>query len=150
MSRLVTKEHSYADIFIKGSMAQTQNKNQKNPTHAKPVPATILPNNLDTETKTSDCTPKEIYVEIIKMSPPTYQNITQHPSTFPGTPAMPMGYEQFQLPPSNLNANNSKEIKIENDHSQNITPQQPNLQGSPISKVAHKYERKYHRGGHGG
>jgi hypothetical protein len=63
---------------------------------------------------------------------------------------MPMGYEQFQLPPSNLNANNSKEIKIENDHSQNITPQQPNLQGSPISKVAHKYERKYDRGGHGG
>ena len=53
MSRLVTKEHSYADIFIKGSMAQTQNKNQKNPTHAKPMPATILPNNLDTETKTS-------------------------------------------------------------------------------------------------
>jgi hypothetical protein len=92
MSRLVTKEHSYADI-LKGSMAQTQNKNQKNPTHAKPVPATILPNNLDTETKTSDCTPKEIYVEIIKVSSPT--------------PAMPMGYEQFQPPPSNLNANNS-------------------------------------------
>ena len=68
MSRLVTKEHSYADIFIKVSMAQIQNKNQKNPTHAKPVPATTLPNNLDTETKTSDCTPKEIYVEIIKMS----------------------------------------------------------------------------------
>jgi predicted nucleotide-binding protein len=57
-------------------MAQTQNKNQKNPTHAKPVPATILPNNLDTETKTSDCTPKEIYVEITKMSSPTSQNIT--------------------------------------------------------------------------
>jgi hypothetical protein len=53
MSRLVTKEHSYADI-LKGSMAQTQNKNQKTPTHAKPVPATVLPNNLDTETKTSD------------------------------------------------------------------------------------------------
>jgi hypothetical protein len=35
-------------------MAQTQNKNQKNPTHEKPVPATVLPNNLDTETKTSD------------------------------------------------------------------------------------------------
>jgi hypothetical protein len=32
------------------------------------VPATVLPNNLDTETKTSDCTPKEIYAEIIKMS----------------------------------------------------------------------------------
>jgi hypothetical protein len=43
--------------ILKGSMAQTQNKNQKNPTHEKPVPATILPNNLDTETKTSDCTP---------------------------------------------------------------------------------------------
>jgi hypothetical protein len=40
MSRLVTKEHSYSDI-LKGSMAQTQNK--KNPTHAKPVSATILP-----------------------------------------------------------------------------------------------------------
>jgi hypothetical protein len=40
MSREVTKEHSYADI-LKGSMAQTQNKNQKNPTHEKPVPATI-------------------------------------------------------------------------------------------------------------
>ena len=66
---------------------------------------------------------------------------------------MPMGYEQFQPPSSNLSANNSKKIKIENDYSQNITPQQPNLQhvqGSPISKVAHKYERKYHRGGHGG
>jgi hypothetical protein len=25
-----------------------------------------------------------------------------------------------------------KKIKIENDHSQNITPQQPNLQGSPM------------------
>jgi hypothetical protein len=34
-------------------MAQTQNKNQKNPTHEKHVPATVLPNNLDTETKTS-------------------------------------------------------------------------------------------------
>jgi hypothetical protein len=31
---------------------------------------------------------------------------------------MPMGYEQFQPPSSNLNANNSKKIKIENDHSQ--------------------------------
>ena len=69
MSKLVTKKHSYADI-LKGSMAQTQNKNQKNHTHEKPVPATVLPNNLDTETKTSDCTPKEIYVEIIKMSSP--------------------------------------------------------------------------------
>jgi hypothetical protein len=45
MSKLVTKKHSYADI-LKGFMAQTQNKNQKNPTHAKPVPATVLPNNL--------------------------------------------------------------------------------------------------------
>jgi hypothetical protein len=48
---------------------------------------------------------------------------------------MHMGYEQFQLPLSSLNANNSKKIKIENDHSQNITPQQPNLQhvqGSPM------------------
>ena len=63
MSRLVTKEHSYADI-LKSSMGQTQNKNQKNPTHEKPVPATVLPNNLDTETKTSD-------VEVIKMSSPS-------------------------------------------------------------------------------
>jgi hypothetical protein len=31
MSKLVTKKYSYADI-LKGSMAQTQNKNQKNPT----------------------------------------------------------------------------------------------------------------------
>jgi hypothetical protein len=31
MSKLVTKTHSYDDI-LKGSMAQTQNKNQKNPT----------------------------------------------------------------------------------------------------------------------
>ena len=48
---------------------------------------------------------------------------------------MPMGYEQVQPPSSNLNANNSKKIKIENDHSQNITPQQPNVQhvqGSPM------------------
>jgi hypothetical protein len=43
----------------------------KEPTHEKPVSATVLPNNLDTETKTSDCTPKEIYVEIIKMSSPS-------------------------------------------------------------------------------
>jgi hypothetical protein len=68
------------------------------------------------------------------MSSP-YQNITPYPSNFQGTPAMPMpmGYEQFQPPSSNLNANNSKKIKI--DHSQNITPQQPNLQhvqGSPM------------------
>ena len=70
MSKLVTIKHSYADI-LKGSMAQTQNK--KNPTHEKHAPATVLPNNLDTETKTSDCTHKEIYVEIIKMSSP--QNI---------------------------------------------------------------------------
>jgi hypothetical protein len=48
-------------------MAQTQNKNQKNSTHEKRVPATVLPNNLVTETKTSDCTSKEIYVESIKM-----------------------------------------------------------------------------------
>ena len=126
MSKLVTKEHSYADI-LKGSMAQAQNKNQRNPTHEKPVLESVLPNNLDTETKTSDCTPKEIYVEIIKMSSPTSQNITPHPSNFHGTTVMPMGYEQFQPPSSNLNANNSKKIKIENDHSQNITPQQPNL-----------------------
>jgi hypothetical protein len=93
--------------ILKGSMAQTQNKNQKNPTHDKPVPATVLPNNLDTETKTSDFTPKEIYVEIIyKMSSPS-QNITPYPSNVQGTPAMPMGYEQFQPPSSNLNANNS-------------------------------------------
>jgi hypothetical protein len=43
-------------------MAQAQNKNKKNPTHEKPV--TVLPNNLDTETKTSD-------VEVIKMSSPS-------------------------------------------------------------------------------
>ena len=79
MSKLVTKKHSYADIS-KGSMAQTQNKNQKNPTYEKPVPATVLPNNLDNETKTSDCTPKEIYVEIIKMSSP--QNITPYHQIF--------------------------------------------------------------------
>jgi hypothetical protein len=52
-----------------------QNKNQKSSTHEKPVPATALPNNLDTETKTSNCTPKEIYVEIIKMSSPSQNNI---------------------------------------------------------------------------
>ena len=75
MSRLVTKNHPYADI-LKGSMAQTQN----NATHEKPV-ATVLLNNLDTKTKTSDCTPKEIYVEIIKMSSPS-QNITPYPSNF--------------------------------------------------------------------
>jgi hypothetical protein len=106
MSKLVTKKHSCADI-LKGAMAQTQNKNQKNPTHddEKPVPATVLPNNLDTETTTSDCTPKEIYVEIIKMSSPS-QNITPYPSNVQGTPAMPMpmGYEQLQPPSSNLNA----------------------------------------------
>ena len=87
MSRLVTKEHSYADI-LKGSMAQTQNKNQKNPTHEKPVPATVLPNNLDTETKTSDCTPKDIYVEIIEMSSPSFQNITPYPSNCQRTPCV--------------------------------------------------------------
>jgi hypothetical protein len=53
MSKLVTKNHSYTDI-LKGSMAQNQNKNQKNPTHEKPVPPTVRPNNLDTEIKTSD------------------------------------------------------------------------------------------------
>ena len=105
MSKLVTKKHSYADI-LNGSMAQTQNKNQKNPTHEKP--ATVLPNNLDTETKTFNCTPKEMYVEIIKMSSPS-QNITPSPSNLQGTPAMPMPmvYERFQPPSSNLNANNS-------------------------------------------
>jgi hypothetical protein len=34
MSKLVTKKHPYADI-LKGSMAQAQNKNKKNPTHEK-------------------------------------------------------------------------------------------------------------------
>ena len=48
MSKLVTKKHPYADI-LKGSMAQAQNKNKKNPTHEKPVTATVLPNNLDTD-----------------------------------------------------------------------------------------------------
>ena len=77
MGRLVTKKkHSYADI-LNGSMAQTQNKNQKNPSHEKLVSATVLPNNLDTETKTSECTPREVYVEIIKMSSSS-QNITQY------------------------------------------------------------------------
>jgi hypothetical protein len=51
------------------------------PTHEQPLPAAVLSNNLDTETKTSDCTPKEIYVEIIKMSSP--QNITPYPSKLP-------------------------------------------------------------------
>ena len=106
------------------------------------MPATVLPNNLDTETTTSDCTPKEIYVEIIKMSSPS-QNITPCPSDFQGTPAMPMpmGYEQFQPPSSNLNANNSKKIKIENDHSQNITPQQPNVQHGHGSHMPMGYEQ---------
>jgi hypothetical protein len=40
-------------------MAQIQNKNQK-----KPVSATVLPNNLDIETKTSNCTSKEMYDKI--------------------------------------------------------------------------------------
>ena len=70
--------------ILKGSMAQAQNKNKNNPTHEKHVPATVLPNNLDTETKTSDCTPKEMYVEMIKMSSPS-QNITPYPSNFQGT-----------------------------------------------------------------
>ena len=82
MSRLVTKNHPYADI-LKGSMAQTQN----NATHEKPV-ATVLLNNLDTKTKTSDCTPKEIYVEIIKMSSPSFQNITPYPSNCQRTPCV--------------------------------------------------------------
>ena len=78
MSKLVTKTHSYADI-LKSSMAQTQNKIKRilPNTHEKPVPAIVLPNNIDTETKTSDCTPKEIYFEIIKMSSPS-QNITPY------------------------------------------------------------------------
>ena len=58
-------------------MAQAQNKNQENPTHEKLVSATVLPNNLDTETKTSECTPREVYVEIIKMSSSS-QNITPY------------------------------------------------------------------------
>jgi hypothetical protein len=76
-------------------MTQTQNKN---PIHEKPVSATVLPNNLETETKTSDSIPKEMYVEIIKMSSPSSQNISPYPSNFQGTPAMPMlmGYGQFQ------------------------------------------------------
>ena len=66
------------------------------------------------------------------------QNITPYPSNFQGAPAMPMpmGYEKYQSPSSNLNANNSKKIKIGNDHSQNITLHQQNLQhvqGSPMS-----------------
>jgi len=96
MSRLVTKEHSYADI-LKVSMAHTQNKNQKNPTHEKHVPATVIPNNLDTETKISDCSPKEL-VEIIKMSSPS-QNITPYSSNFQGTPCLPLNIIGFR--PSN-------------------------------------------------
>ena len=75
-------------------MAQTRNKNKKNPTHEKPVPAAVLPNNLDTETKTSDCTSKEIYVESIKMSSPS-QNISPYPSNVQGTSAMPMSMNDF-------------------------------------------------------
>ena len=71
----------------------------------------VLLNNLDTKNKTSDCTPKEIYVEIIKMSSPS-QNITPYPSNFQGTPAMPMGYEQFQPPSRNLNAKKIKRMTI--------------------------------------
>ena len=54
---------------------------------------------------------------------------------------MPMGYEQFQPPSSNLNANNSKKIKIENDHSQNTTRQQPNLQHVHVSPMPMGYEQ---------
>ena len=98
---MVTEEDSCGDV-LKGYRAQTHNTNRKNPTHEKHLPAKVLPNNLDTETKTSDCIPKEIYVEPIKMSSPS-QNIIPYPSHFQGTPAM--GYEQFQPPSSNLNAN---------------------------------------------
>jgi len=73
-------------------MAQIQNQNQKNPTHEKPVPATVLPNNLYTETKTSDCTPKEIYVEIIKMSSPSSQNICKHYRTSSFKQVVPVSY----------------------------------------------------------
>ena len=78
-------------------MAHTQNKN---PIHDKPVPATVLPNKLEIETKTSDSIPKEMYVEINKMSSPSSQNISPYPSNFQGTPAMSMlmGYGQFQSP----------------------------------------------------
>jgi hypothetical protein len=67
MSKLVTKKHSYADI-LKGSMAQTQNKIKRAlpNTHEKPVPAIVLPNNLDTETKTSNCTPKEFMLKLLR------------------------------------------------------------------------------------
>jgi len=34
--------------------------------HEKPVPATVLPNNLDTETKTSDCTPNKLKKNTLK------------------------------------------------------------------------------------
>ena len=74
------------------------------------------------------------------MSSPS-QNITQCPSNFQGTPAMPMRYEQFQPSSSNLNANNPKKIKIENDHSHNITPQRPNLQHVQGSNMPMGYEQ---------
>jgi hypothetical protein len=61
------KIHSYADI-LKGSIAQTQNKIKRAlpNTHEKPVPAIVLPNNLDTETKTSNCTPKEFMLKLLR------------------------------------------------------------------------------------
>jgi hypothetical protein len=50
------------------------------------------------------------------MSSPS-QNITPYPSNCQGTPdmPMPMGYEQFQPPSSNLNAPNSGRIKLESE-----------------------------------
>jgi hypothetical protein len=41
------------------------------------------------------------------------QNIIPYPSNFQGTPAMPIGYEQFQPPSSNVNKKpltNSKKL----------------------------------------
>ena len=52
-----------------------------------------------------------------------------------------MGYEQFQPSSSNLNVNNAEKIKTENDHSQSITPQQPNLQHVQGSLMPMGYEQ---------
>ena len=47
MLKLLRWSSSPQNNILKGYMAQTQN--QKNPTHEKPVPATVLANNLDTD-----------------------------------------------------------------------------------------------------
>jgi predicted kinase len=142
MGKLVTNRHSYADI-LKGSMAQTQNKNQKNPTHEKPVPATVIPNNLDTETETSDCTPKEIYVEIINMNSPSQNKNQKNPTHEKPVPATVL--------PNNLDTETKtsdctpKEIYVEiikmSSPSQNITPYPSNFQGTPAMPMPMGYEQ---------